>query len=123
MNEVIRVITCLFNKKILHAQKKSIKSKQATFTQIIFIRIEKHKKQTSDFRLDVFYTHKKQRSHFHSDVFFIHTKKHKMPKKHKEHKKQTSDFHSDVYFIRVKNIKSIKSAKSTKTSNKGLSSS
>ena len=53
MNEVIRVISCLFNKKILHAQK-TIKSKQATFTQIFFICTKKYKKQTSDFRSDVF---------------------------------------------------------------------
>ena len=96
MNEVIRVISCLFNKKILHAQK-SIKSKQATFTQMFFIRTKKHKKQISNFCLDVFYMHKKQTSDFHSDVFFIRTKKHKMHKKHKKHKKQTSDFHSDVF--------------------------
>ena len=96
MNQVIRVISCLFNKKILHAQK-SIKSEQATFTQIFSIRTKKHKKQTSDYRSDVFYAHKKQTSDFRSDVFFIRTKKHKMHKKHKKHKKQTSNFHSDVF--------------------------
>ena len=74
MNEVIRVISCLFNKKILHAQKR-IKSKEATFTQIFFRSTKKHKKETSDFCSDVFYAHKKQQRDFHSDGFFYTHKK------------------------------------------------
>ena len=105
MNEVIRVISCLFDKKILHAQN-SIKSQQVTFAQIFFIRTKSIKSKQATF----------------IQMFFIPTKKHRMHKKHKKHKKQTIDFHSDV-FIRTKSIKSIKSAKSTKTSNKQLSSS
>ena len=55
INEVIRVVLKSFYKEFLYAQKK-------------------HKKQTSDFRLDVFYTHKKQRTNFHLDVFYTHKK-------------------------------------------------
>ena len=54
INKVIRVISCLFHKKILHAQKAQ-------------------KRQTSDFYSDVFYTNKKQTS-FYSDVF-LYTQK------------------------------------------------
>ena len=56
INEVIRVFLKSFYKEFLHAQK-SIKNKQATFTQIFFYTRKKHKKhkkhkrQTSDFLL------------------------------------------------------------------------
>ena len=101
MNEVMRVISCLYNKKILHAQK-SIKSKQATFTQIFFIRTKKKKKQTSDLRSDVFYEHKKQTSDFHSDDFFYTHKKHKMHKKYKKHKSKQATFTQLFFYMRKK---------------------
>ena len=59
INEVIRVISCLFHKKILHAQK-SLKSKQATFAQMFFICTKKSiKRKQATFTQMFFYMPKK----------------------------------------------------------------
>ena len=56
INEVIRVISCFFSEKSLHAQKSIKKPKKHK-------KHKKHKKQTNDFHSDVFYTHKKHIKH------------------------------------------------------------
>ena len=74
INEVIRIVLnslfIFFYEEILHAQKKKKTQKAQKANKRLSLRCfytpKKYKKQTSDFRLDVFYAHKnhkKQKKH------------------------------------------------------------
>ena len=75
-----------------------------SFSRENFTRTKKHKKQTSDFRSDIFYAHKKQTNDFQSDVFLYAQKSIKCiksTKKHKKHKNVKQATFTQIFFIRT----------------------
>ena len=88
INEVIKVISCLFHEKTLHARKST----------------NKHKKEASDFHSDVFTCIKSIKSKQMIFTQMLRTKKHKMHKKHKKHKnvEQATFFFLDVFYANKK---------------------
>ena len=87
INEVIKVISCLFHEKTLHARKST----------------NKHKKEASDFHSDVFTCIKSIKSKQMIFTQMLRTKKHKMYKKHKKHKNvKQATFFLDVFYANKK---------------------